>query len=138
MNWHQIIPIENHRINDLQTLKIHLKGWKVQFSIEFDSLNGICVSPNCIICTIFSQFRYCFPKNRLFLVKIGLIFEFSNQNPGAFKFIPGVKLPNYTPTLLEYTLMQLPLPQHYTINHLHAICFKIQAVSLVQVKLEDI
>ena len=42
--------------------------------------------------------------------KKGLILDFSSKNPGVFRYIPGVKLPKYTYTLIRIHFNTVAFP----------------------------
>ena len=81
--------------------------------LKIKFLNGAFVSQNCIFSTVFIQIRYC-PKNMWFFVNMGLILDFSSNNPGVIKCIPGVKLPKYTDTLRHSNIFARQLFTNFT------------------------
>ena len=76
---------------------------KASFLLNSNFLNGVFVSKNCTISTMFSQIRYNCPKNWWCLVKMGLIFDLSWKILGSN--CQNILTPAYT--LIVYTLIEL-------------------------------
>ena len=74
-------------LNLILLIRMYLKGYKGQFSIS----QSIFVSQICLALTI--RFVICVEK------LMGLIFGFSGENPGEFKYNPGVLITNLEATL---------------------------------------